>query len=301
MRFKGLDLNLLVTLDVLLEEQNVSRSAERLHLSQPAASAALGRLRNFFNDELLVLHGKRMLPTSYAQDLAPEIKRILAQIDTLITASSSFHPGTSERTFMLMASDYITTVLITPMAARLHRIAPSVKLDIRLPYDQVLTDFEHGELDLLLAPEAFLLPNHPIELVLEENQVVLGWNRNPVFESELTVESFLACPHTAVTVGAERDLSFADRQLESLGHNRRIDIYAPNFSAVPGMLVGTDRLAVMHERLARTFLAMMPLTIAPLPLEFEPMREVMQFHTARSGDQGLKWLREQLHDAASAR
>lgn len=301
MRLKGLDLNLLIALDILLEEHSVSRSAERLHLSQPAASAALGRLRKFFNDELLVLHGKRMIPTSYAQNLAPEVRRILTQVDGLIATSSAFDPGTSERTFRLMGSDYVTTVLITPVVARMNCIAPNVTLDIRLPSDRIRAEFEHGELDLVVVPEEFLLPDHPAEVVLEERYVVLGWSRNPVFESTLTVESFLDCAHVAVALGAERNLSFADRQLQSLGYPRRIAMFAPTFAAVPGMLVGTDHLAVMPERLARTFLAMMPLTTAPLPLEFAAMRIMMQFHAARSGDQGLKWLREQLHDAANAR
>ena len=301
MRLKGLDLNLLIALDILLEEQNVSRSAERLHLSQPAASAALGRLRKFFNDELLVLHGKRMIPTSYAQNLAPEVKRILAQVDGMIATSSAFDPGTSERTFRLMGSDYVATVLIAPVAARLNRIARNVTLDARLPSDKVRAEFEHGELDLGLVPEEFLLPDHPAELVLEERYVALGWSRNPVFESTLTVDSFLDCAHVAVMLGPERNPSFADRQLESLGHHRRIAIVAPVFSVVPGMLVGTNLLAVMPERLARRFLAMLPLSTAPLPLELSAMRIMMQFHAARSGDQGLKWLREQFHSAANIR
>ncbi len=301
MRLRGLDLNLLIALDILLEEHNVSRSAERMHLSQPAASAALGRLRKYFNDELLVLHGKRMIPTSFAQNLAPEVKRILAQVDGMIATSSAFDPGTSERTFRLMGSDYVTTVLITPVVARMNSIAPNVTLDARLPSDKVRAEFEHGEVDLVLVPEEYLLSDHPAEQILEERYVALGWSRNPVFESTLTVDSFLDCAHVAVALEAERNLSFADRQLESLGYHRRIAMFAPIFSAVPRMLVGTNLLAVMPERLARTFLAMMPLTAAALPMEFAAMRVMMQFHTARSGDQGLKWLREQFHDTASAR
>ena len=120
MRRKGLDLNLLIALDVLLDEGNVSRAAERLHLSQPAASAALGRLRNYLGDELLVLHGKRMIPTSYAESLRPEVKRILEQVDGVISMSAECNPLRSERVFRLMASDYITTVLLIPLAAKLE-------------------------------------------------------------------------------------------------------------------------------------------------------------------------------------
>lgn len=92
MRLKGLDLNLLVALDVLLEERSVSRAAERLYVRQPAASAALGRLRDYFKDDILVLHGKRMIPTSYAEDLQPEVRRILRQVDGMISMSTEFDP-----------------------------------------------------------------------------------------------------------------------------------------------------------------------------------------------------------------
>lgn len=124
MRLKGLDLNLLVALDILLDERSVSRAAERLHLSQPAASAALGRLRDYFEDELLVLHGKRMIPTAYAESLVPELKQILAHVDELIATSAEFDPASTERVFRLMGSDYIATILISAVVAKLHTAAP---------------------------------------------------------------------------------------------------------------------------------------------------------------------------------
>ena len=161
MRFKGLDLNLLIALDILLEEKNVSRSAERLHLSQPAASAALGRLREYFNDDLLVLHGKRMIPTSYAQSLVPDVKRILAQVDDLISMSAVFDPQQSERLFRVMASDYITSVVINPIVAKLRQMAPGIALDIRMPEEELHIELERGEVDLALAPEAYLSGKPP--------------------------------------------------------------------------------------------------------------------------------------------
>jgi len=299
MRLKGLDLNLLVALDALLDERSVSRAAERLHLSQPAASAALSRLRDYFHDELLVLHGKRMIPTSYAQSLAPEVKRILAQVENVISMSAEFDPARAERLFRLMASDYITTVLVTPVAAMLERLAPSVKLDIRLPEDAVLAEFERGEIDLILVPEEFLSPLHPAELMFEEPHVVLGWRENPIFEREVTVEAVLEAGHVSVTLGPTRGPVFTGRQLEKLGHRRRIDVFAPNFAAVPWFLIGTNRLAVMQERLAKLFTAALPLSIAPLPMEFPSMRLMAQYHSAREKDQGLKWLRGLLHNAAN--
>lgn len=299
MRLKGLDLNLLIALDILLEERSVSRAAERLHLSQPAASAALGRLRDFFKDELLVLHGKRMIPTSYAEGLVPDVKRILAQVDGLISMSSDFDPATSERVFRLMASDYITTVLITPVVRAMHRVAPNIRFDIRLPDEHVRVEFERGEIDFLLTPEQYLIPNHPAELLLEEPHVVVGWEQNPVFDREMTTDAFLGCGHVSVTLGPGRVPAYAEQELNAMGLARRIETFAPYFSAVPWLLMETNRLAVIHGRLARAFAKMMPLKISPLPMNLPVMREMVQFHSARTSDQGQKWLRRLFHDAVN--
>ena len=90
MRFKGLDLNLFVAFDTLLDARSVTRAAERLHLSQAAMSAALGRLRDFFSDEILVVQGKRMYPTAFAQNLVPQVQECLRQIGAMLLTSSDF-------------------------------------------------------------------------------------------------------------------------------------------------------------------------------------------------------------------
>ncbi len=190
MRLKGLDLNLLVALDVLLEERGVSRAAERLYVSQPAASAALGRLRDYFKDEILVLHGKRMIPTSYAEDLQPEVRRILRQVDGMISMSAEFDPLRSERVFRFMASDYITTVLLIPLASELERVAPGIRLDTRLPDDAIRVEFERGEIDAMLIPEEFMVAQHPSELIFEEPHVIVGWSENPIFQLEIGEAEF---------------------------------------------------------------------------------------------------------------
>lgn len=299
MRLKGLDLNLLIALDILLEECSVSRSAERLYLSQPAASAALGRLREYFKDELLVLHGKRMIPTSYAQGLIPDVKRILSQVDDLISMSAEFDPSRSERLFRVMGSDYITTVLLSEVSARINELAPGIRLDVRLSEDAVRVEFERGEIDLMLIPEEFMSPQHPAELMFEEPHVVVGWKENPLIEDGLTADAFFAANHIGVTLGPSRGPSFTERNLAALGFERQVDVYAPYFSAVPWMLVGTNRLAVMQERLATAFKDVLPLEVVPMPVDFPSMRMVMQYHSARLGDEGQKWLRELIHDVAS--
>ncbi len=298
MRFKGLDLNLLVALDTLLAECSVSRAAKRLHISQPAASAALGRLRDYFGDDLLTQHGKRMIPTSYADSLAPEVKRILGQVDSIIMMSSEFDPGKSKRVFRLMASDYIATVLIGPAIQRLAEVAPGIQLDIRLPSERVGIEFERGEIDLVLTPEQYVSPNHPAELLFEEQHVVVGWAQNPLLSVPLTAADFLASAHVGVTIGPGRQLTYAEAHLQAIALHRTVEIYAPSFSVVPWLIIGTQRLTVMHQRLARVFAENLPLKMQSLPIEVPPMLEMLQYHEARTHDSGVGWLRRLLHETA---
>jgi DNA-binding transcriptional LysR family regulator len=299
-RLKGLDLNLLIALDILLEEGSVSRAAERMHLSQPAASAALGRLRDFFKDELLVLHGKRMIPTSYAESLRPEIRRILDKVDAVISMSVEFDPAQSERVFRVMASDYITLVLLIPLAAKLESIAPNIRLDIRLPDGVVEAEFERGDVDLKLLPEPFLSTQHPAELVFVEPHVIVGWKDNPIFQGAITEEDFYAASHVGVRIGPAATPSFTEGNLEAMGRQRKMAANVPNFSVMSWFLVGTLRLAVMQKRLAQAYEAVMPLRTAPLPFEIPPMRVMAQYHSARSSDQGLRWLLSEMHAAANS-
>ena len=299
MRFKGLDLNLLVALDVLLEERSVSRAATRLHISQPAASAALSRLRNFFKDDLLVLHGKRMIPTAYGESLVPEIGRVLGQVDSIISGSSEFDPGKSERVFRLMASDYIASVVVGPAIQTIEDVAPGVQFDIRLPNEQVELEFERGEIDLVLTPDQFLVPNHPAELLFEEQHVVVGWAGNAVLDKPLTPEAFLGSAHVAVAMGQNSTPAYAERHLDGSVDSRTVEIYAPSFTVVPWLLIGTRRLTVMHERLAKAFAKNLPLRIQPLPIEIPPMREMIQYHSARARDSGIVWLRRLLQETAA--
>lgn len=301
MRLKGLDLNLLIALDILLDERSVSRAAERLHLSQPAASAALARLRDFFNDDLLVLHGKRMIPTSYAETLVPEVRQILASVDSLIAMSTEFNPRRAERVFRLMASDYITAVLIGPAIRKLQELAPRIQLDIRQPNERMFLEFERGEIDLVLTPEPYISPDHPAELIFEESHVVIGWNKNAVLWEPLTEQTFLRCAHVAVTLGPMRHPTFADQFLDERLKGRSIELFAPSFTLVPWLLLGTTRLAVMHDRLANIFTQTLPLRTQPLPIEMPPMREMVQFHSARRNDPGLAWLRRMLHETANGK
>ena len=297
MRFKGLDLNLLVALDVLLDECNVSRAAERLHLSQPAVSAALRRLRDFFNDPLLALHGKRMVPTPHAIALRPQVKMLLAEVEGVIAKSTRFDPATSDRWFRICVSDYLSTVLFGTLIPALSAAAPGVRLDLQPPSEEIPVMLDRGDIDLVLTPVEHCVPNHPTELLFEERYVAAGWSENPLLAMTISEEDFYRARHVAVEIGRLNRVSFAENHLRARGRDRRIEVIASSFSLVPELLVGTDRLAIMHERLAQTLSARLPLAWQPLPFAFPVMREMIQYHRTRSVDAGIQWLVGQIHAA----
>jgi len=294
MRFKGLDLNLLMVFDVLLEVRSVSKAAERLNLSQPAASAALARLRSYFGDEILVLHGKRMYPTAYAESLLPQVQECLQGVEALIAISTRFDPLVSHRTFKLLASDYITAAVLAPLIRRLTTIAPNVRVEIILPDAQAEAHLEQGRIDMMITPADFISDDHPAELLLEEQHVIAGWKDNPIFGRAITEEDIFACGHVAVRMGSTRTATFGDKQLEVLGKRRRVDVTAASFTMVPWLLIETPRLALMHRRLAKVMAAYFPIAYAEIPFEFPVMREMMQFHRTRASDGALRWLRDEL-------
>ena len=138
----------------------------------------------------------------------------------------------------------------------------------------------------------------PADLLFEERHVVVGWSGNPQLHRPLTTDDYLKAGHVAVAFSRDRTLSFADTQLEHLLPGRRIEIIAPSFTVVPWLLQGTERLALMHVRLFRVLRSRFDIISAPLPFEFPLMREMLQYHHARTDDDGLRWLRAQLRELA---
>jgi LysR family transcriptional regulator, nod-box dependent transcriptional activator len=298
MRFKGLDLNLLVAFDALVELRSVSRTGERLGLSQPAVSAALARLREYFGDELLVADGKRMHPTPFAERLIPQVRACLNAADTVVATSITFDPSTAIRTFRIVTSDYVVATVLARVARSIGISAPRVRLEFVLPDEVAEERFARGEMDLLIAPSTFLVESHPSELLYDESHVVVGWRENPIFAGEITPGQFFAAGHVSVSLGPHREVTFGDRYLDEIQPDRRIEAVVSSFTLVPWLVVGTHRLALMHKRLAAVMAQSLPIAFAPVPFPFPAMPEMMQYHRTRSADEGLRWLIEEIRSAA---
>lgn len=297
MRFKRLDLNLLVVLEALLRERSVSRAAQQLNLSQPAVSSALGRLREYFNDDLLVVHGKKMVPTAHSQNIEPLVLKALADLELLISTSTVFDPATSLRTFRIAASDYMTLLLLQPLVSTLEKTAPGLRIEISLPNPDSHAMLDEGEIDFLIVPDVGASAAHPSEPLFEERQVVVGWKGNPVFRDGPTEEDFFS--HGQVVVLFSHSPTFAEQEMGELGRRRHIEVLCPSFLSMPWMVINSNRLAVMHERVARMLAKTLPLAVAPMPFEFPIMKSVVQHHATRDTDGGLQWMLERILEHAA--
>ncbi|MEE3153897.1 MAG: LysR family transcriptional regulator [Pseudomonadota bacterium] len=298
MRFKGMDLNLFVAFEALMETRSTARAGEKIGLSQPATSAALARLRDFFGDELLVVRGRRMYPTPLAETLLPRVRECLRSAEGALATSSSFDPARARRTFRVVTSDYVMAAVLAPLLRELAHEAPGIALQLLLPSQAAAESLRRGEADIVIAPSEYAIPGVPSQLLYEEHYVLVGAPDHPIFAGAFTLEEMLHYGFVAVSVGNERSATVGDHQLDTIGHTRRIEVTAPSFTAVPWLLAGTRRLTLMHSRFARLVRAQFGLACAPLPVDLPPLRQIVHFHETRAHDDGVAWLIARIREQA---
>lgn len=288
MRFDGLDLNLLVALEALIEERNVSNAARRLHLTQPAVTGALNRLRDYFQDDLLVLQGRRMQPTPKAEALSGPVKRALLQIRGEITRAGEFVPATSSRHFLIIASDYVYTIALANVLARCSTIAPGVTFEVIPPSSAAGERLERAEVDLCITVKPYASPRYPTRDLWRDTDVIISWDGAGY--TAITEDVFFEAGHAVSTFGPDRRPSVTDHHVTSLGRERRIEVLLPSFGDLCHAVVGTRRLATMHRRYAEYLARQFPIVIHEPWEPFPEIVETAQWHKVRDSDTGVQWL-----------
>lgn len=292
MHFRGLDLNLLVALDALITERSISRTGEKIHLSQPATSGALARLREYFKDDLLVPVGRKMVLTPLAEELAQPVRQLLLQSEAIIHRNPAFSPATSDRAFRLVMSDYVAITLMSRALPELQSQAPGIKIQVLVPGTR--TDWiERGEADLMVMPQQYLSANHPSEPLFKDDLVCIAWAGNTVLRKRsISLRDYLGLGHVVARFGEQQEVpAFEEKFMERFSQARRIEVVTTGFTLVPPLIIGTTRIATLHRRLAEFFAGHLPLKIFKPPVEIPPMVESMQWHTVRDADPGLRWMR----------
>ena len=296
MHFKGLDLNLLVVLDVLLTEKNTTRAGERLYISQSAVSGALSRIRDYFGDQILVPCGQKMVLTSFAERLVNPVHDILKTTEALISSTTSFDPATSTRSFSLNMSDVSASLVMAQALPLLRKAAPNVHLEFMQAHEKIQDLLEQGEVDFVAVPPMLLSPLHPSEVLFDDTYVCIAWSGNRFLRKGLTMDQFLSLGHVTNRF-IKRKETMGDLLLQPSGVKVRFELIVPTFGLVPLAVVGTDLLAIVNKRLALLFSKYMPLKIFPVPFDLPPSTAMLQWNRYHDNDQGTQWIRRLILDS----
>ncbi|MDK1376370.1 MULTISPECIES: transcriptional regulator NodD2 [unclassified Sinorhizobium] len=299
MRFKGLDLNLLVALDALMAERNLTAAARSINLSQPAMSAAVARLRTYFNDELFTMAGRELIPTPRAEQLAPAVRETLLRVQLSIISWEPFNPARSDRRFRVILSDYVTLVFFEKIVERAAQEAPGVSFEFLPLADDNDDLLRRGDIDLLILPDMFMSNTHPQAKLFDEVHVCVGCRSNEHLSEPLTFDRYMSMGHVAVKFGNIRQPTIEGWYLREHGLKRRVEIVVQGFSMIPPMLVGSKRIGTMPLRLAQHFAKTIPLRIVELPLPLPPFTEAVQWPALHNSDPASLWMREMLVQEAS--
>jgi DNA-binding transcriptional LysR family regulator len=289
------NLNLLVALHALLVERSVTRAARRCGVTQSSMSYSLARLRERFDDPLLVRRGTSLAPTAMATALAPRLEKMLGEVGALLEVREAFDPATSTRRFRIAASDMFQLVALPALLDGTLRDAPGIDLVVQSESKFVLERLASGALDLAIDAAVSTPPaGVAMREVLRQRYVCIVRKR-PRGGTRLGLASFCALPH--LLVGQDEDPGLVDRALETLGRTRRVAVRVPDYAAVGHVIASSELIATVPELVATTLARSLPLQVLALPFPLRDFGIALYWHERYANDPGTRWLREVLEAA----
>src|SRR3954466_13268633 len=300
MNLDGLDLNLLVALDALLSERNVTRAAQRVGLSQPGMSNALGRLRRLLDDPLLVRRGAALVPTARAEALIGPVHEALEIIRSALDAQRSFDPATDRRSFRLSCSDYSVLMLIGPLVPALRAHAPGVLVDIIPRLGDAGRALLDGDVDVVIEPPEIMGDTDLESLRLwDDRWECCVWEGNARVGKRMTMERYTALGHLIYSMGGSgQPVALPDLHLARLGVPRRIELSVESFLLAPFLPHGTDPVPLPPKRAEPSLRRTGDIRALEAPVEFPPLVETLWWHSRATADPAHAWLRTRIGDVA---
>jgi DNA-binding transcriptional LysR family regulator len=295
MDIKPADLPLLVALNALLDENNVTRAAARLHVSQPALSAQLARLRELFGDPLLVPSesGRGMVPTARAEQLKAPLQEALRQLGAALNEPVVFDPATAERTFVVAGNDNALTMFGLELV---RQVAQSNGAGLRVAFREpdvaaVVAQMERGETDLLLAAARSIPGALKSVPICKERYYMAQRKKHPRGAAAPTLKQYCALGHVLVS-GRGEFRSNIDEQLQALKCTRHVAVAVPHYNLVPAIVANSDYICTLPIRFLQRFAGY--LDIFPLPFALPEFAMSMAWHPRSDNDPAHRWLRSQL-------
>lgn len=314
----NLDLNLLRVFDALMRERSVLRAGHRIGLSQSAVSHALGRLRDYLQDDLFIRTAQSMEPTPRASEMGPLVRDALSAFEQAVSAPK-FDPGASRRGFNVAATDYITRVVIPPLLQDLASSAPGVDLFI-LPATRIdlATQIDFGRVDVAIGNFSAIPPRLRSAQLFSDSDALVMDAAHPLAKRKITIGSLSTYPLMAVAVGGAEE-GLADGFVSDRGLSRRsemfdraalqkafreqeltarISVVIPHFLAVPSLIMNSGRIAVLPRRLADVLSGLYRLVVKPVLWDGAQSEIQMVWHERSERDPAQRWLRERIEEAS---
>ena len=291
---RNIDLNLLVVLDALLTEKHVTRTGARLHLSQPAISHSLSKLRVLLDDPILIRQGSEVVLSALAQNLQAPLKEILSQIEILLGKSIDFVPANSHRTFRLAMSDYGAAIVLPKLLRQLRAQAPNTTLVVTQDSRHgMFEQIAQGKIDLALGVFPHLTADISSEVLFEETFSGLLDRSTLPASGQLDLDNYLLRPHISVSVDGCTHGEI-DRLLRAEGLQRRIAVSVPHWRTAPSMISNTDLILTVATRTLDNAPLDDDLVSLSPPLPIPPFPFVQIWHNRFGEDPAHIWLREQV-------
>jgi transcriptional regulator, LysR family len=293
--FNRLDLNLLLTLQVLMEELNVTRAARRLNLSQPSVSVQLAKLREIFADPLLLPGPRGMQPTARAEALREPLRQALVALESVVAPVDEFDPTTADNTWRVAATDYMATAILLPMLEALRADAPVTRLAVyELQPQRILRQAEQGEVDLIFHTREGAPASLHQRLLFQERYVLAARHDHPALQSTVSLAQFCQLEQVMVSPDGGGFWAATDEALARSGLSRKVVLSVPHFLFLVETLLNTDLVAVVPERLTRNVSG---LKVVEPPIAVQGFEMLMLWHERLHRDAGHRWLRQRLIDS----
>ncbi|UZA17181.1 LysR family transcriptional regulator [Moraxella bovis] len=285
---RKLDLNLLKAFVVLLDECNVSRSAQRLSVTQPAMSGILNRLRESFNDPLFVRVQHGMQPTDRALELGHIARRVLQDVNSML-APPKLEPANLSMTLRIGAMDYVQQIIALPLILRLRRLAPNVKVAL-LPVQgqNIKTLLDKNTIDLALVGQHHITGDIPQTLLYKESYVCTMSKTHPMANTALTLDEFCELPFAMLSYNGGEFSGATDIALQKLGRKRKVMVSVDHISLLPQLLNDSDLVAVLPKHLAQT---LPNVRLQNPPINIDGFTIMMTWHERTHHDIAHQWIR----------
>lgn len=294
----AVDLNLLVAFEALYIHQSVTLAAQRLHIGQPAMSAALGRLRSLFDNELFVRVGREMKPTDRAMAIAPQVMFALDMIRTTLADLQTFDPASSQKTFTIATSDYFASMILPKLLAILSHQAPHVNLRVlSVEKESLVNSIENNALDVAVGTFFNLPPYILQKTLLSEQFVGIARSDHPALEDGvISLENFVGFPHALFTLRRD-DIGIIDQALADQGLKRRIALTVPYWFALPAAIASSNLLVAIPSCMAAHVTRHYSLQTFDIPLNLSSWSISMVWSTLDDQNPENLWLRQTIQQA----